>query len=112
MRRLHDNISFILKTERAFAIRRATNFQMMPQPCTKVAQELSKLRVHAYEWRVVVKNAGCQSRPPRSRPAFRLKLRGLGLPGAAFPLIGMKRVCDFANRLAGRSVVSRTASMS
>jgi hypothetical protein len=24
---------------------------------TKVAQELSKLRVHAYEWRVVVKNA-------------------------------------------------------
>ena len=23
----------------------------------KVAQELSKLRVHAYEWRVVVKNA-------------------------------------------------------
>ena len=24
---------------------------------TKVAQELSKLRVHAHEWRVVVKNA-------------------------------------------------------
>jgi hypothetical protein len=24
---------------------------------TKVAHELSKLRVHAYEWRVVVKNA-------------------------------------------------------
>jgi hypothetical protein len=24
---------------------------------TKVAQELSKLRVHAYEWHVVVKNA-------------------------------------------------------
>jgi hypothetical protein len=28
----------------------------------RVAQELSKLRVHAYEWRVVVKNADRRSR--------------------------------------------------
>jgi hypothetical protein len=27
------------------------------EEATKVAHELSKLRIHAYEWRVVVKNA-------------------------------------------------------
>jgi hypothetical protein len=48
------------RTGRAFGIPRAKNFPddaSAMREASKVAQELSKLRLHPYDWRVVVKNA-------------------------------------------------------
>ena len=50
----------MLKMERAFGIPKGEEFPddaAAIREATKVAHELSKLRLHPYEWRVVVKNA-------------------------------------------------------